>query len=781
MTSIIVPASTDSIQAYSVADYDAFLASKRIEIPSVGFQVEPDTLHPNFYPFQRRIVQWAISRGRAALFEDCGLGKGPQQLEWSRQVHQYTDGNVLIAAPLAVSFQLVREGEKFGIPVHRCDQKSDVRAGINVTNYDRLTNFDPADFAAIVAEESSILKAFSGTMRREITDFASEILYRLACTATPAPNDLIEIINHAEFLGIMSGKEIIALFFTQDGNTTHSWRLKGHAREAFWQWVRTWAIAIRKPSDIGYDDGPFVLPPLTMHQLTVDAEASSTRLFAVEAQTLQERQEARRDSIPQRVEACASLVNASEEPWIVWCNLNAESEALRKSIRGAVEVSGGDAPEHKERAMLDFAEGRIRVLVTKPSIAGFGMNWQHCRNVAFVGLSDSFEQYYQAIRRCWRFGQTREVHCHIITAQTEGAVVANIERKEQQANEMMQSIVSDMGSLSEGAAQREEMSITTASVAGKKWRMLLGDSVTRIDEIETDSCGLGVFSPPFPGMYAYTNSKNDIGNCSTIDEMLEHFGYLVGPDKLMRILMPGRLCCVHLTQLTAMKSREGYIGLHDYRGRLIEMMIRKGWIFHGEVTIDKNPQVQAVRNKERGLMFKSLATDSSVMRMALADYLIYFRKPGENPEPIRAGISKKYNNPEGWISEQEWIEWASPVWYRHTKGMPGGIRETDVLNVAQARDTDDERHLCPLQLGVIERAVKLWSNPGDIVFSPFAGVGSELYGAVKYGRRGLGIELKESYFQSAVRNLQQLENEAHTGSLLDLMQEDDDLAKAIAA
>lgn len=289
--------------------------------------------------------------------------------------------------------------------------------------------------------------------------------------------------------------------------------------------------------------------------------------------------------------------------------------------------------------------------------------------------------------------------------------------------------------------------------------------------------GLSVFSPPFPGMYAYTDSERDMGNCTSIEEMMAHFDFLI--PELLRVTMPGRLCCIHLCQLTAMKSREGYIGLHDYRGDMIRGMIRHGWRFAGEVTIDKNPQIQATRNKERGLLFKSLATDSSMMRMALADYLIYFRKDGENPLPIQAGMSEKYNNGGGWITEDEWIEWAAPVWYRHVKprdvvvsetgeptvvgrgygGYPqqymatSGIRETDVLNVACARDDDDERHLCPLQIGVVERAVKLWSAPGDTVFSPFLGIGSEGFVSVKNGRKFIGTELKPSYFRVAARNL----------------------------
>lgn len=754
-------------------DYQAFLSSKRITATSAGF--EANQISTMLFPFQQDIVRWAIRRGRAAIFADCGLGKTPMQLEWAQHVCQHTGGDVLILAPLAVAQQTAREGEKFGIAVTVCRTQNDVRPGINIANYEMLSHFDAQAFAGIVLDESSILKAFGGVMRQQITAFGAQIPYRLACTATPAPNDLIELTNHAEFLDIMQGKEIIALFFTQDGNTTHNWRLKGHAKQDFWRWMASWSVALRQPSDLGHSDDGFKLPPLRIEQLTVDAPDSPLTLFPIEAITLQERQQARRDSTSARVEACAQLVNTSTshkgESWIVWCDLNRESEALTKQIAGAVQITGSDSPEHKTQAMLDFAAGRIKVLVTKPSIAGFGMNWQHCARMAFVGLSDSYEQFYQAVRRCWRFGQTRPVDCYIITAETEGAVVKNIERKEQQAREMMDNIVEHMAALSLGGeSSRQEMEYQEDVAHARDWTLYLGDCIERIKEVADNSMDLSIFSPPFPGMYAYTNSAHDIGNTTSIEEFMNHFAYLA--PELLRVTAPGRKCCVHLMQLTAMMSRDGYIGIKDYRGKTIEMMQQAGWIYAGEVTIDKNPQIQATRNKERGLLFKTLATDSSKMRMALADYLIYFVKPGENAHPIRAGVSNRYNNPNGWITEQEWIEWAAPVWYRQTKDYPGGIRETDVLNVLQARETDDERHLCPLQLGVIERAVKLWSAPGETVFSPFTGIGSEGYESIRLGRKFVGIELKKSYWLSAQRNLNKAEREKAQPTIFDLIEQE---------
>jgi DNA modification methylase len=286
---------------------------------------------------------------------------------------------------------------------------------------------------------------------------------------------------------------------------------------------------------------------------------------------------------------------------------------------------------------------------------------------------------------------------------------------------------------------------------GNRWTMMLGDCVERAAEVEDETVGLAVFSPPFPGMYVYSDSERDMGNSRTVAELVEHFRFLM-PD-LLRMLMPGRSCCVHLTQTIKVKYLDGVSGLRDFRGAVIAAMEDAGFNYYGEVTIDKDPQVKAIRTKDQGLLFKSLATDASRMHMALADYLLQFRKPGENPEPIRAGISERYGNTEGWITAEEWIEWAAPVWYRASEDYPEGIRETDVLNAAIARDNADERHIAPLQLGVIERAVKLWSNPNDLVFSPFAGIGSEGVGALRNGRRFVGIELKPSYFETACRNL----------------------------
>lgn len=751
--------------------YTEFLQSKRIiSLPS-GFDIDKSKINPLLFDYQRDIVKWALARGKAALFTATGTGKTFMQAEWAKHVCEYTGGNILILAPLAVAQQTVIEAAKIGVKITHCRKREDVQPGINITNYEQLHKFENIPFSGIVLDESSILKSFNGKVRKQLTEFSANIPYRLACTATPAPNDLIEIINHAEYLGVMSGKEIIALYFKQDGNTTHAWRLKRHAVRDFYRWLASWAVALRRPSDLGYSNDGFDRPPVNWQQIIVELEsAPSDRLFHIEASTMSERLQARRDSISERVGRCAELINNSdpELAWVVWCNLNDESKALTQAINGAVEITGSESAESKERKLIEFSNGTIKRLVTKPSIAGYGLNWQHCYNTAYVGLSDSFEDLHQSISRFDRYGQTKQVNAYVITAETEGNVVSNINRKRRQFEEMMDGLVNEMAGMQLDRCFRNEMDYVEDIARGMDWTMFLGDCVDMIDHVDTESCGLSVFSPPFPGMYVYTNSARDMGNVSDIDKMIDQFSYLMAPNKLMRTLKPGRTCAIHLTQAVAFLGQDGYIGIKDFRGAVIKMMESHGWIYYGEVCIDKDPQVKAIRTKDAGLMFKSLASDSARMHMALADYLLQFKKPGENKEPIKAGISTKYDNPNGWISSEEWIEWAAPVWYRQTKHYPGGIRETDVLNVAVAREADDERHLCPLQLGVIERAVKLWSNPGDTVLSPFGGIGSEGYVALKNNRKYIGIELKGSYWQTAIRNLKMAEQERNQNTLFDM-------------
>lgn len=425
--------------------YSDFLQSKTMDHKSSGFEVDLDSLNPMLFDWQKVLTRWSLYKGRAALFEDCGLGKTPQQLDWAFQVCQKTGGNVLILAPLAVSHQTEREGRKFGIPVNVCKTDRDIKPGINITNYERLHYFDPSQFVGVVLDESSILKNFAGKFRNQIIESFLNTPYKLACTATPAPNDFTELGNTAEFLGVMTRPEMLSMFFINDTSRVGTWRLKGHVKNnLFWEWLSSWAIMMRKPSDIGFEDGPFILPDLKIFEHVVQYDGPRYTLFVEPANTLQERRQARRDSLEERVELTADMVNSNGSKWLAWCNLNVESEELKRAISGAVEVKGSDKPEYKESALIDFADGNIKCLVTKPRIAGFGMNFQVCSNMAFVGLSDSYEQFYQAVRRCWRFGQENIVNAHIVTGEREGNVVANIKRKETDMELMFSGMVQHM-------------------------------------------------------------------------------------------------------------------------------------------------------------------------------------------------------------------------------------------------------------------------------------------------------------------------------------------------
>lgn len=717
--------------------YAGFLAGKRRFDGEHGFV--PRALSSSLFPFQRDIVRWACRRGRAAVFADCGLGKTLMQLEWAREVADHTDGRVLVLAPLAVSSQTKREGAKFGIDVTIA--RSQEQAGrVTVTNYEILDRFDPSEFSGIVLDESSILKNYAGATRNEIISAFAETPFRLACTATPAPNDYMELGNHAEFLGTMTRSEMLSMFFVHDGGETQQWRLKGHAREAFWRWVASWAVMLRKPSDLGYSDEGFELPPLRYHEHLVEADPRAAGvLFDCEPATLQDRRDARRASIGDRVARAAELTRQDPGTWLVWCNLNEESERLTAAIEGAVEVKGADSNEHKEGSALAFAEGKIGALVSKPSILGHGMNLQICHRMAFVGLSDSYEELYQAVRRCWRFGQREPVDVHIITATTEGAVLANVKRKEQDAEAMAAEMVQHMSEINRDdlrGTTRSESTYARASATGQDWKLELGDSVEVLREAEADSVDFSIFSPPFASLYTYSNSNRDLGNCANHAEFFAHFTFLV--TELFRVTKPGRLCSFHCMNLPTSKVRDGVIGLHDFRGELIRAFQASGWIYHSEVCIWKDPVTAMQRTKALGLLHKQLKKDSCMSRQGIADYLVTMRKSGENGSPV------SHTNETFPVSEWQGI--ASPVW--------ADINPNDTLQYASAREHDDERHICPLQLEVIRRALRLWSKPGDLVLSPFAGIGSEGYVALEQGRRFLGIELKRSYYEQACRNLE---------------------------
>ena len=421
--------------------YEEFLKTKDLERIEAGFDVSKRSLNRALFPFQKDIVAWALKKGKAAIFSDCGTGKTIMQLEFANQVCKRTKGTALIIAPLAVVEQTKKEGAKFGIEVNICREQKDIKKGINITNYEILEHFTANVFDCVVLDESSILKSFTSSTRNLLIDKFQLTPYRLACTATPSPNDHSELGNHAEFLGIMSRTEMLATYFIHDGSNTSAWRLKGYGERKFWEWVATWAVCVRNPSDLGYSTEGYVLPELHIIEHITKSEPLEYELVARRAETLTERREARKESMGDRIEEARKLVDNSASHWLVWCDYNIESEMLHKSIADSVEVRGSDSPEFKARTAIEFSEDHIKALISKPSIYGFGMNFQNCHEVIFCGLSDSYEQFYQAVRRCWRYGQKNPVNVHIIMSEAELNVLDNIKKKQAQMDQLQDNMI----------------------------------------------------------------------------------------------------------------------------------------------------------------------------------------------------------------------------------------------------------------------------------------------------------------------------------------------------
>jgi len=720
-----------------VQNYEDFVAGKRRAEVATGHH--PGRLNEHLFDFQHAIVSWAVRRGRAAIFADTGLGKTLMQLSWADEVASHTNGAVLILAPLAVSEQTIEQGSTFGITVRRVAHGGSPDApGVWITNYERMDAIDFGGLHGLVLDESSILKAHDGKTRTRIIESAQGIPYRLSCTATPSPNDFEELGNQCEFLGVMTRTEMLATYFVNDTGDTGTWRLKGWGASKFWEWMGTWAVVLRNPSDLGFDGSRYVLPAPQYLEHVVETVPLGNDLFSRPAQTLTERRQAQRGSIEQRCQALADVVNSeSSESWLIWCHLNDEAELLQSLIPGSINVQGSDSAEYKAEQMMAFSRGTLRVLISKPKICGFGMNWQHCARMAFVGLDDSFEKFYQAVRRCHRFGQKRSVQVHLFTAENEGQILLNLKRKEEQHHEMSANMIEHMKDIMNHELSGQQNIVDEYredTHQGDGFTVHLGDCVKWTRRMADNSIDYSVFSPPFADLFVYSNSDHDMGNCRDDAEFVAQLRYLIG--ELFRIIKPGRNVSFHCMNLPTTKMRQGFIGLRDFRGDLIRAFQDAGFIYHSEVCIWKDPVVAMQRTKALGLLHKTIRENASMSRMGLPDYVVTMRKPGDAEPRVTHGDD---------LPVMMWQKYASPIW--------SDIDQGRTLNKLPARDENDEKHMCPLQLDVIERCIHLWTNRGDLIFSPFTGIGSEGYCAVKMGRRFVGTELKPQYWELAVENI----------------------------
>ncbi len=762
------------------------VATTNAHLASVGIIDTPDVTNLGtpadyLFDYQQWIVNLACDRERFAIFGDCGLGKTAMLLDWCRLVTEHHQRRTLIVAPLQVVPQTVDEATHFygdGLPVLDCRDRATLDRwladgdGIAITNYEKLDHVDGAlSVDAVVLDESSVLKQSMGARRTALVDAFAGVRWKLCCTATPAPNDRIEYAQHAYFLDIVrSPREFLALFFVnRDGN----WQIKGHAIERFYAHLASWSVFMRSPARYGFADNLAALPPATVLYPDVDltveqSEAareyesgdqpslfgatpggitSRTKMMQVAHGFVLNGDEPIRTFPTNKPDDIAALANVThgDEPIVIWVTFDREGDQLGALIPDSVVLSGRTARPKRDLTIEQFRTGTgPRVLIVKPSMFGFGLNLQACRIQIFSTITDSFERYYQAMRRSYRYGQTRPVVIYIPLTQLDQAMCTNVMNKQaawehdadRQEREYINVLRPD--DTTERRALNTTPTPTLEVTEGAHWTMVHGDSVAHMPTMAEASCDLAVFSPPFANLFTYSSAAADMGNVRSDDEYRLQWEFFC--PELFRVMAPGRVVAVHCMDVIRFAGQHGHRSTYDYPADLRRGMEDAGFRYHARIAIDKNPQIQATRTKDANLLFATLKRNALDSHPQATECLLIFRKPGE---------SKPVKHSEQAITNTEWIAWAHHVWY--------GIRETDVLNTALAKEQEDERHICPLQLSLIERVVRLWSSPGETVFSPFAGIGSEGYEALSWRRKFYGVELKEAYYRTACKFLAERE------------------------
>lgn len=733
-------------------DYEEFINSKRKTAIKSGFT--PKHLNPKLKDHQRFSVIKACESGRFGLFLGTGLGKTLVQLDWSHNVCLETSGSVLILAPLAVVGQTKNvEAKKWGYDVELWRNNITEPKGIYITNYDQLENIDVSVFDGVVLDESSILKSINGQKKTMIIDKFRSTPYKLACSATPSPNDHMELGNHSEFLGQMSYSEMLAMFFVHDGGETSKWRLRKHAEKDFWNYVLSWSIAMDHPATFGFDANEYTLPNVHYIEHLIDVDSNGLDLFGEAIVSATELHPVLRATQDARLQKAVEVFNEKpNEQWIFWCIQNEEAKQLQKLIPKSCNVQGSDKAEVKADKLNGFIIGDPKDLITKTSIASFGMNYQHANHMLFTSYDFSFEKFYQAVRRMLRFGQLNDVFVHILTPKNQINVIGKIKESQKKHEEK----IKQLAKMSSEHENTDINKLTFEDVITDDFKCLIGDCVTRSKDISDDELDLVVFSPPFSELYVYSDKIEDMGNSSNYKEFEKHFKYLI--PQIKRTLKSGRICAVHCMDLPIQKGKEGFIGLRDFSGMITKWFLDEGFIYHSRVTIWKNPVTEMQRTKALGLLHKTIKKDSSMSRVGIPDYVLFFRNEGKNEIPIKhygdltqcidaCKIDKSLDlevEKLRILPVDLWQKYASPVWY--------DVNYSRTLQYTTARDSNDEKHICPLQLDTIERVIHLYSNPNETVGSFFGGIGSEGFKALKMLRKSVSIELKESYFKVNVQN-----------------------------
>jgi DNA modification methylase len=748
------------------------------------------------FDYQKWVVEAALRKERFAVFADCGLGKTPIQLDWARLAGEAHGGRTLILAPLQVVPQTIGEAARFygdTLPIADLRDRAALKAwlddgpGIGITNYEKIDGTtDTLAVSAVVIDESSVLKASMGVRRTSLVNAFRGVRWKLCCSATPAPNDRLEYAEHAYFLEVVrSTREFLAMFFVnRDGN----WQLKHHGEKAFYRHLASWSVFMRSPAAYHFADNRQALPKLEMRYPRVDLTdaqraaarrwergdqpsllgatpggiTSRTKVMQIAHGFELDGTEIRR--FPARKPAdIAGLVNGDhgDEQVIVWVTFDEEGTQLGRLIPDAVVISG-KTPQARRTDLIDAfrrAGDGPRVLICKASMLGHGLNLQACRIQIFSSMSDSFERFYQAIRRSHRYGQTRPVIVYVPLTELDEPMLRNVLAKqatwEADAGRQEQAYIEVLRprDSTERKSLMTEPQVELDRDGTDRWTLVLGDAVAHMPTMAAESMDLAVFSPPFANLFTYSSEAADMGNVRSDDEYRLQWEFFA--PELFRIMKAGRVVAVHCMDVIRFAGAHGYRHTYDYPSDLRAGMERAGFRYHARIAIDKDPQVQATRTKDANLLFVTLKRNALDSHPQASECLLIFRKPGEAAAKVHADD----------ISNVEWISWAHHIWY--------DIRATDVLNAALGKEHDDERHICPLQLGLIERCVRLWTNRDETVFSPFAGIGSEGVESLRWGRRFYGIELKRSYFDTARRFLTTAESDGEVPTLFDVVPIDD--------
>lgn len=736
---------------------------------------------PHLFDYQRWVIERALERERFAAFLTTGLGKTAIQLEWARLVTKRHSGRTLIVAPLNIIAQTIEEAERFY--TRRSMSLVDLRSaadlarwlhdgrGIGITNYEKIDRADsPIGVQAVVLDESSILKNCNGARRHALVHAFRGVRWKLACSATPAPNDRVEYAEHAYWLEVVrSTREFLAAYFV---NRDGTWQLKAHGVDAFYRHLASWSVFMVHPDAFRFTDATDRLPPLDVQFPEIDTTpeqvtearvhetgdqpslfgatpggiTSRTKMLQIANGFLYSDDGVRRFPA-HKPEWIAKTVNGLAQQCIVWVKFDEEGDELARLIPDAVHLSGRTPMTVRDETVEAFRHGNgSRVLILKPSMFGFGLNLQACNVQVFSSLDDSFERYFQCVRRSWRFGQTEPVTVLVPQTPFDKAMTQNVLNKQETYETDARRQEAVFVNVLRPWDQTERNVYVGASEAerdrasGDNWTMVLGDSILHMEEVmDPQSMDLAIFSPPFANLFTYSAHAADMGNVRSDAEYRLQWKWFA--ERLLRVMRPGRIVAVHCMDIIRFAGQHGYRHTYDYPSDLRAGLQDAGFIYKARISIDKNPQLQATRTKDHNLLFVTLTRDALNSHSQAGEYVLIFSTPGESETPVIASD----------VSNQEWITWAHHIWY--------DIRETDVLNAALAREEEDERHICPLQLGLIERCVRIWSNPGETVFSPFAGIGSEGYEALAHDRRFYGVELKQSYFETACRFLSERERQ----------------------